>query len=193
MCAFVSLILIIVPVSEIILYLFLIDSFGFLPILLLTLFTSFIGSSLLQIHRTHSRLDPVRLIQGNPQKEIADHFGIWLSALLLLFPGFITDLFGALLLIPPFRYQIVKLMAKYSRSSFLYKFPNGARPDGFNDIFNSDHADHADDDIIDLTVHSPGSDSNRQDPGNECPVQTCNSSVSQEQDEIIDVEYEIKK
>lgn len=207
MCFFVAIVFIVVPILEVLLFWTLIIHFGFMPILALTLLTSFIGSSLLQIHKTHSRLDAARLIQGDPQKALADHFGVWLSGVLLLMPGFITDLFGVFLLIPWCRYLILAILMKFSRYSLLNRYQRGMANGQFHDFYrneeqNDDHDDLQDvddqdqGDIIDVEATPITKRKSADDVYHEVEGVVSSSSSGESSDreeEIIDVEFKINK
>lgn len=57
-----------------------------------------------------------------PTSEIADGFLILLGAALLLTPGFITDAFGLVLLLPPSRMVVKKSMRRAGGWLFLRRF-----------------------------------------------------------------------
>ena len=69
-----------------------------------------------------------------PGKEVADGLLIAIGGTLLLTPGFVTDIFGAILLIPPTRAIVRRLMRGYVGRRFLVMGVPGAagprRPDG---------------------------------------------------------------
>ncbi|MGL4319337.1 MAG: FxsA family protein [Paracoccaceae bacterium] len=48
----------------------------------------------------------------NPLPDVADQAMFMLAGLLLILPGFLTDIFGLLLLLPPVRYALVALAAQ---------------------------------------------------------------------------------
>lgn len=78
---------------------------GALPTILLLIASSLLGGYLLK--REGSRaVQGIRRAQAErrpPHKELADVILIFLGGLLMLLPGFLTDVVGLLLLIPPTR------------------------------------------------------------------------------------------
>ena len=66
-----------------------------------------------------------------PGREVADGLLIAIGGTLLLTPGFVTDIFGAILLIPPTRAIVRRLMRGYVGKRFLIMgVPGSAGRDG---------------------------------------------------------------
>lgn len=214
MCFLITLFFIIVPILEVLLYWTLIDHYGFMPILSLTLITSFVGSIILKIHKINSHVNKDSLTQSNIQKMVADHFGLWFSGVLLLMPGFITDLFGLLLLIPWCRYLIIAVLLKNTRNSLRVSIFNGGQGASAYELFEkeiqSDYNDDDDDD--DYNDNDDDNDDGDNDEGDIIDVEATpiskkesddgtfatienvadkKSSSSSEQEEVIDVEFKV--
>ena len=101
----VVLIFIIVPIAELYVIIKVGEAIGLIPTLVLLLLDALLGSMLL---RHQGRAAWVRfnraLAEGRlPHKEVFDGVLIILGGALLITPGFITDIFGLVLLIPPTR------------------------------------------------------------------------------------------
>ena len=101
----VVLIFIIVPIAELYVIIKVGEAIGLIPTLVLLLLDALLGSMLL---RHQGRAAWVRfnraLAEGRlPHKEVFDGVLIIFGGALLITPGFITDIFGLVLLIPPTR------------------------------------------------------------------------------------------
>ena len=101
----VVLIFIIVPIAELYVIIQVGEAIGTIPTLVLLLLDALLGSMLL---RHQGRAAWVRfnraIAEGRlPHKEVFDGVLIILGGALLITPGFITDIFGLVLLIPPTR------------------------------------------------------------------------------------------
>ena len=99
------LIFIIVPIAELYVIIQVGEAIGTIPTLVLLLLDALLGSMLL---RHQGRAAWVRfnraIAEGRlPHKEVFDGVLIILGGALLITPGFITDIFGLVLLIPPTR------------------------------------------------------------------------------------------
>jgi len=67
-----------------------------------------------------------------PTRELAEGLMILLAAAVLITPGFLTDLFGLTLLVPPFRRLFLKALTRY----FETKIVIGGNIHGFGDPTN---------------------------------------------------------
>jgi UPF0716 protein FxsA len=93
---------------------------------------------------------------GLPHKEVVDGFLILLAGALMIAPGFISDVFGVLLLLPPIRIAVRSLLLRSfrKRGSFAFRVVDGVgrRVDGSA--------------IHDVTARDvTGSDATRRPPG----------------------------
>ena len=102
---FIPFLLLVVPILEIGVFILLGGQIGVINTLLGIVLTAVIGTILLRrqgfalISQAQSQMD-----QGHiPGKELAHGVMLLAAGLLLLTPGFVTDTFGFLLLVPPFR------------------------------------------------------------------------------------------
>ncbi|WP_457667303.1 FxsA family protein [Thiolapillus sp.] len=105
---------------------------GALPTILLSIFTAILGAYLVRMQGV-SVLVRVQntLARGEaPALEMLEGAMIMMSGVMLLFPGFITDIFGFLMLVPPLRRKFILAMLK--RSGGLS--PAGAPQDGSADV-----------------------------------------------------------
>lgn len=89
------------------------NSIGVLLALIAIIATSFIGLSLVK----SNGLKNIAIMQQkiandeNPKGEVIKSFSLLLAGFLLLIPGFLTDILGALLLLPPVQNIIVRHVA----------------------------------------------------------------------------------
>ncbi|PPI87906.1 exclusion suppressor FxsA [Candidatus Pantoea edessiphila] len=100
---------------EIALFISLSKIFGIALTILLVLFTSCIGILIVKNQSIKNFiLIKKKLIYNEvPTKEIVKIIALIISGFLLLLPGFLTDLFGLLLLIPPIQnFIIIKIMKR---------------------------------------------------------------------------------
>jgi UPF0716 protein FxsA len=105
-----ALVLLAFPLIEIALLIKAGAMYGFWPVALVVLTTAFAGASIIRAHglaifsRLASRLDA----GGSGFDTMADTFLAVIGGLLLIFPGLICDVLGALLSIPPLRSALVR-------------------------------------------------------------------------------------
>ncbi|CAI9389212.1 MULTISPECIES: FxsA family protein [Bacillaceae] len=106
---FISLLLL--PIIELIIFLLAGNLIGIPETLFVVIGTGILGAILLKKQGLKAiRNVQVQLNQGiMPGDAILDSFCVLIGGLLLLFPGFLTDIVGAIMLIPPTR-RIVKLL-----------------------------------------------------------------------------------
>ncbi len=94
-----------IPLAEIYLLLEIGSSIGILPTIAVVVVTAFAGASLARMQGAHT-MHQVRtkLHEGQmPAEELVDTLLIFVAGIVLLTPGFITDLTGLLILFPPTR------------------------------------------------------------------------------------------
>jgi UPF0716 protein FxsA len=108
------LLFIVVPIAELYVIIQVGEWIGVWPTLLLLLLDAIVGSWLLK-HEGRAawrRFNEALAARRIPAKEVADGFLVILGGALLIAPGFITDIFGVLLLIPPTRALARKLLTR---------------------------------------------------------------------------------
>ncbi|NBN65637.1 FxsA family protein [Pannonibacter tanglangensis] len=119
--------LILLPLSEIAVFIWVGGAIGVLPTILLTVATAIAGTAMLR----HQGLSLVRRMQAEldagrvPGAEMLHGVLLVTGSILLLLPGFITDTVGLLLLIPPLRSLLVRRMA--SRATIIAAKRSGTR------------------------------------------------------------------
>ena len=102
---FIPLFILALPIVEIAVFILVGGKIGLLWTIVLVILSAVAGSLLLRIqgfgalNRIRAELDAGR----DPGRELAHGAMIMLAAVLLLIPGFVTDVFGLLLFIPPVR------------------------------------------------------------------------------------------
>jgi UPF0716 protein FxsA len=99
------LLFIVVPIAELYVIIQVGEAIGVLPTLALLLADALLGSLLLrhQGRGAWRRFNAALAERRFPGREVADGLMIAIGGTLLLAPGFITDIFGLLLLVPPTR------------------------------------------------------------------------------------------
>jgi UPF0716 protein FxsA len=99
------LIFILVPLAELYVIIQVGNAIGLVPTLVLLLADALLGSMLLRHQGRAAWIQFNRALAENrlPHKEVFDGILVILGGALLLTPGFITDIFGLILLIPPSR------------------------------------------------------------------------------------------
>ena len=109
---FLVLLFIVVPLAELYVIIKVGEAIGILPTLAILLADALLGSMLLR-HQGRSawRRFNAAIAEGRfPGREAADGVMIAVGGTLLLTPGFITDVFGLLLLLPPTRALVLSLI-----------------------------------------------------------------------------------
>jgi UPF0716 protein FxsA len=115
--AFLVLLFIVVPIAEIYVIVKVGEAIGILPTLAILLADAVLGSMLLR-HQGRSawRRFNAAIAEGRfPGREAADGVMIAVGGTLLLTPGFISDVVGLLLLLPPTRAVIRSGLFRYLR------------------------------------------------------------------------------
>jgi UPF0716 protein FxsA len=112
---------IVVPIVELYVIIQVGQAIGVVPTLLLLFADAILGSLLLrhQGRGAWRRFNEALAQRRFPGREVADGAMIVVGGTLLLTPGFITDIFGLLLLIPPTRAMIRRLLRTVFARRFL--------------------------------------------------------------------------
>ena len=128
------LLFIVVPIAELFVIIQVGELIGVWPTLLLLLVDAIVGSWLLkhQGRAAWRRFNQALAERRVPGKEVADGFLIILGGALLIAPGFITDIFGILLLVPPTRAVARRLLRRWTIGRVaVVGFPGGGSMGGF--------------------------------------------------------------
>ncbi len=110
------LLFIVVPIAELYVIIQVGEWIGVVPTLLLLLLDAVAGSWLLK-HQGRSawrRFNQALAERRLPAKEVADGFLVILGGSLLIAPGFITDVFGILFLLPPTRAIARRILYRFT-------------------------------------------------------------------------------
>jgi UPF0716 protein FxsA len=110
------LLFIVVPIAELYVIIQVGEWIGVWPTLLLLLLDAIVGSWLLK-HEGRAawrRFNQALAEKRIPAAEVADGFLVILGGALLIAPGFITDIFGLLFLIPPTRALARKVLYRFT-------------------------------------------------------------------------------
>jgi UPF0716 protein FxsA len=112
---------IVVPIVELYVIVQIGQAIGLVPTLLLLLADAVLGSLLLrqQGRGAWRRFNAALQERRFPGREVADGLMIAVGGTLLLTPGFITDIVGLILLVPPSRAFVRRLMRAYVGRRFL--------------------------------------------------------------------------
>lgn len=119
--ALLVILFIVVPIIELYVIIQVGQAIGVLPTLALLLADAVLGSLLLR-HQGRGAWQRFNLAlrEGRfPGREVADGLMIAIGGTLLLTPGFVTDIVGLILLIPPTRAVIRRLMRAYVGRRFV--------------------------------------------------------------------------
>jgi UPF0716 protein FxsA len=128
------LVFIVVPIAELYVIIQVGELIGVWPTLLLLLLDAFVGSWLLkhQGRAAWRRFNEALSERRIPGREVADGFLVILGGALLIAPGFITDIFGVLFLIPPTRALARRVLYRWTVGRVaVVGFPAGATMGGF--------------------------------------------------------------
>ena len=111
---------IVVPIAELYVIIQVGEAIGLWPTLALLLADALLGSFLLkhQGRGAWRRFNEALAQRRFPGKEVADGLLIVIGGTLLLAPGFITDIFGLILLIPPTRAIVRGLLRRFTVGRF---------------------------------------------------------------------------
>jgi UPF0716 protein FxsA len=123
------LVFIVVPIAELYVIIQVGELIGVWPTLLLLLLDAIVGSWLLkhQGRNAWRRFNQALAERRMPATEVADGFLIILGGALLIAPGFITDIFGILLLVPLTRAGARRLLRRWTVGRVaVVGFPIGA-------------------------------------------------------------------
>jgi UPF0716 protein FxsA len=128
------LVFIVVPIVELYVIIQVGELIGVVPTLLLLLLDAVLGTWLLK-HEGRSawrRFNQALAERRMPGKEVADGFLVVLGGALLIAPGFITDIFGVLFLLPPTRAVARRILRRWTVGRVaVVGFPGGATMGGF--------------------------------------------------------------
>jgi UPF0716 protein FxsA len=129
------LLFIVVPIAELYVIIQVGGLIGVGPTLLLLLLDAILGSWLLK-HEGRAawrRFNQALAEKRIPGKEVADGFLVILGGALLIAPGFITDIFGILLLIPPTRAVARRVLRRFTVGRVAVAgFPGGTTVGGWS-------------------------------------------------------------
>jgi UPF0716 protein FxsA len=129
---------IVVPIAELYVIIQVGEAIGLWPTLALLLADALLGSFLLkhQGRGAWRRFNEALAQRRFPGKEVVDGLLIVVGGTLLLAPGFITDIFGLILLIPPTRAIVRGLLKRFTIGRFVVvgmpgggQFGSGRGPD----------------------------------------------------------------
>jgi UPF0716 protein FxsA len=126
--ALLVVLFIVVPIVELYVIIKIGGLIGILPTLGLLLADALLGSLLLrhQGRGAWRRFNLALAERRFPGREVADGLMIAVGGTLLLTPGFLTDIFGVLLLLPPTRAIARGLLSRYAAHRFVVVGVSGA-------------------------------------------------------------------
>ena len=131
--AFLVVLFIVVPIAELYVIIQVGQLIGLWPTLALLLADAILGSLLLkqQGRSAWRRFNEALAQRRFPGQEVADGVLIVIGGTLLLTPGFLSDIFGLLLLIPPTRAIARRLLRRFTVGRFTVVGMPGGAPGGF--------------------------------------------------------------
>lgn len=117
---FLIILFIVVPILELYVIIQVGQLIGVLPTLILLLADALLGSWLLKHEGRGAwrRFNEALAARRFPGKEVADGVLIVIGGTLLLTPGFLTDVFGLLLLLPPTRAVARRVLKRFTIGRF---------------------------------------------------------------------------
>lgn len=152
--SFIPLFLLLLPLLEIAGFVVVGREIGALATVGLVILSSVAGSLLLRhqgfgvMARVRTEMDAGR----DPSRQLAHGAMIVLAAILLIIPGFITDIFAILLLLPPVRDFAWRLLK--SRIVMATSFSSGFSARRRNNVIDLDDSDYSRDDYPDRPDHN---------------------------------------
>jgi UPF0716 protein FxsA len=119
--ALLVILFIVIPIVELYVIIQVGQAIGVLPTLALLLADAVLGSLLLrhQGRGAWRRFNEALAQRRFPAREVADGLMIAVGGTLLLTPGFVTDIFGAILLVPPTRALVRRFLGFYLGRRFV--------------------------------------------------------------------------
>ncbi|WP_346893034.1 FxsA family protein [uncultured Roseibium sp.] len=132
--------IILLPLIEISVFIWVGGAIGVLPTVLLTILTAVAGTLMLRqqglslVMRMQSELDAGRV----PGKDMMHGAMIVIASLLLLIPGFVTDAIGLLLFIPPVRDMLARFIISRSDVVVVQGGSHYRREEGVVDLDEED-------------------------------------------------------
>jgi len=133
--ALLVVLFIVVPIAELYVIIKVGELIGIWPTLALLLADALLGSFLLK-HQGRSalrRFNEALAQRRFPGKEVADGALIVVGGTLLLTPGFLTDIVGVILLVPPTRAIVRRLLRRFTLGRFAIVNIGGRMPGGGGD------------------------------------------------------------
>jgi UPF0716 protein FxsA len=126
--ALLVVVFIVVPIVELYVIIQVGEAIGVLPTIALLLADALLGALLLrhQGRGAWRRFNAALAERRFPGREVADGLMIAIGATLLLTPGFVTDVFGLILLVPPTRAIVRRLSRAYFARRFIVLGVSGA-------------------------------------------------------------------
>lgn len=114
MARFIVLALFLLPFIEIAGFIWVGGKIGILATLLLIVLTAVLGVAIMRRQGLGVVLDSRAMIERGevPARQFADMMMIGVAGVLLVIPGFVTDIFGFALLVPPIRGWLYGLMSR---------------------------------------------------------------------------------
>jgi UPF0716 protein FxsA len=128
---FLIVLFIVVPIAELYVIIQVGEAIGLWPTLALLLADALLGSFLLkhQGRGAWQRFNQALAERRFPGKEVVDGLLIVVGGTLLLAPGFLTDIAGLVLLIPPTRAIVRRLLRRFTIGRFVVVgMPDGGGP-----------------------------------------------------------------
>jgi UPF0716 protein FxsA len=123
MLRFLIVLLLVVPFIDLYLLIEVSGLMGFWTVIALVLLTGMIGAELIRREGRHVLLKLQRSVtSGEVSRNVAEGAIIVLCGLLLLTPGFLTDIIGFLLIFRPLRERLVAKLVSGSDSSMNFEF-----------------------------------------------------------------------
>ena len=133
------------PIAEIAAFVIVGGWIGVLGTVGLVLLSAFAGTLLLRLQGARTALSLQEAVAGmrNPSMDLADGAVVMVAALLLIVPGFLSDIAGLALLIPPLRAALLKALA--SRVTVHGAGPRNGGPRYRSDVIDGEYTDASQD------------------------------------------------
>jgi UPF0716 protein FxsA len=135
------LLLVVVPIVELYVIIQVGQAIGFLPTLALLVLSSVLGTTMMRVQgrAAWQRFAAAANAGRPPATEAVDGALVLLGGALLLAPGFVTDVFGLLLLLPPTRVLLRRLAFRGMLERIATSFRMPGRPPAGYDVDGTAH------------------------------------------------------
>ena len=164
MALLLLILLICIPIIEIICFIFVGERIGLSSTIAIIILSTIVGATLLRFQGLSvlSRVQSGLRLNVFPVEAVFDGLCIFIAGILLITPGFITDIIGTLVFLPPSRLLFKTLISKYIKTRTPNFAPQNTQHEANDDnIINVDYLDITDNETPQTIATDKTKDNNR--------------------------------